>query len=138
MKTDEDMRWEIIRTLDEGTPDGHSHYDVEGILNACHAAMIDSTDSWNLDLLGASEFWTIVESCDARRLVRPVTPTAKPTAEELVSTLVRFYAQRRNGRHSVPGSEVLIQAWQLVHGGSEEDANEAVGELLQEIYASAA
>lgn len=60
------------------------------------------------------------------------------TPENLVTLLIKFYAERRNGRHSVPGSEVLIHAYQMVHGGSEEDANEAVGELLERIYANAA
>lgn len=126
MKTIQDMRAEVIRTLEEGAIDGPDGYDVDKIVQELYVA---AGDSWDMDIVSPGAFWGIVYT------------NAKPeplNAEELVSELIHFYAQRRNGRHSVPGSEVLIHAYQMVHGGSEEDADAAVGERLEGIYANAA
>lgn len=125
MKTIQDMRAEVIRTLEEGAIDGPDGYDVDKIVQELYVA---AGDSWDMDIVSPGAFWGIVYT------------NAKPepvNGEALLTELIHFYAQRRNGRHSVPGSEVLIHAWQLVHGGSEEDADAAVGERLEDIYANA-
>lgn len=130
MKTMQEMRAEVIRTLEEGAIDGPDGYDVNKIVDELYSA---AGTSWDIGNVSPGAFWGIVYKNSI-----PAQQAVEPTAEELVSELIHFYAQRRNGRHSVPGSEVLIHAYQMVHGGSEEDADAAVGERLEDIYANAA
>lgn len=59
-----------------------------------------------------------------------------PTAQELMSALVRYYATCRRAREGAPASSMLIHAWTLVYGVSHEEADEQVADLLEDIYAN--
>lgn len=86
MKTDADMTAEVIRALDEGTPDGHTAYDVRGIVAACHR-----TGSWDLAMMSTERFWHIVQAIDAASRSHPREADGV-TAESLLNAMIANYA----------------------------------------------
>lgn len=95
MKTDKDMQAEVIRALDEGTPDGYLVYDVRGIVAACHKILIDSTDPWDLGLIDSDLFWQIVEQIDTRNRVRRIPAVS---GHELLNAMIANYVACKPGK----------------------------------------
>lgn len=85
--TDLEMLHEIIRILDEGTPEGHSVYDIIGIRDACHR----EAGGWNMALVSTEHFWHIVQAIDAANRSHPRKADGV-TAESLLNAMIANYA----------------------------------------------
>lgn len=123
IKTQADMRAQLIHTLDEGTPEGHKHYNLVNILDELYEA---AGRSWDLDHVPNGAFWMIVSENEIQPL----------SGEELLTVLVKHYASARLSSRDVLASELLTVAAQHTLSMNEDAATERVGELIEEFYAS--
>lgn len=130
MKTDADMTAEVIRVLDEGTPDGHTAYDVSGIVEACHR----EAGGWNMALVSTERFWQIVQAIDAANRSHPRKADGV-SGEQLLGALVAFYTLRRGTGQGVKGADMLIEAARLLHDESKSEAGERVADMIEDYLA---
>lgn len=137
--TDLEMLHEIIRILDEGTPEGHSVYDIIGIRDACHQA----ANGWDIEQVDVVEFWQIVEQIDTRKQVRHIPSVS---GHELLNAMIANYAGLGRSWYMNPAARIeqegrfdtLLHAVTVLHPEwTTEHATEWLTEHIDELRLAA-
>jgi hypothetical protein len=85
-------------------------------------------------LVSSERFWEIVQAIDAANRPHP-REVSGISGEQLLASLVAFYALQRGTGSNVTGSAVLIEAARLLHDESDDEADERVGEMIEDYLA---